>query len=77
MKYLYFYRDDLPTNLEKKNIAERLAKPLAKNALLKTVNSVSRDSQWKTLRFEENKLNCFRRDQSLYILSDLLYSWKL
>ena len=77
MKYLYFYRDDLPTNLEKKNIAERLAKPLARNAPLKTVNSVSRDSQWKTLRFEENKINCFRRDQSLYILSDLLYSWKL
>ena len=61
----------------KKNIAERLAKPLARNALLKTVNSVARDSQWKTLRFEEIKVNCFRRDQSLYILSDLLYSWKL
>ena len=61
----------------KKKHSWKASKPLARNALLKTVNSVSRDSQWKTLRFEENKINCFRRDQSLCILSDLLYSWKL
>ena len=61
----------------KKKHSWKASKPLARNALLKTMNSVSRDSQWKTLRFEENKINCFRRDQSLCILSDLLYSWKL
>ena len=36
----------------------------------KTVHFVSRE----TLRFEENKINYFPRDQSL---SDLLYSWKV